>query len=115
MAIEPGVHKKQDNVLVDPYSLDGETKAEFLKRRALEDRMNKKANKVLEEWYCLGSNGNKVLKKVLKSNGSIYSFFMFRKDKNEKMFKDVYKAECKPMDYNPKENYTEEIRKARRK
>ncbi len=113
--IEPGVHRKQANVLVDPNLLDAESKANFLKRRAAEEKTLKKQNKVLEEWYCLGKNGNKLLKKVLKANGATYSFFMFRVDKNKKMFADTYKVLCKPTDYDPKEKWAEEIKKARRK
>lgn len=113
--IEPGVHRKVDVPLIDPNKLDAESKAEFLKRRSAEEKSLKKSNKILEEWYCLGSGGNKLLKKVLKANGAIYSFFMFRIDKNKKMYLDTYKSQCKPSEYNPIEKWAEEIKKAKRK
>jgi hypothetical protein len=99
--IEPGVHKKVEIPVVNPDTLDKESKAEFLKRRAAEDKILKKSNKIIEEWYCKSQNGNKVLRKVLKANGGIYSFFLFRIDKNKKMFEDHYKSVCKSYDYVP--------------
>jgi hypothetical protein len=107
MAMEPGVHKRQDDVLVDPTKLDAESKAEFLKRRAAERKLQNKASKILEEWYCLNQNGTKLLKKVLKANGGIYSFFMFRvtKKTNMKLYKEHYEKECKPQNYDPRANY----------
>ena len=99
--IEPGVHKKVEIPAIDLEKLDAETQAEFLKRRAAEDRALKKSNKIVEEWYCKSQNGNKLLRKVLKANGGIYSFFMFRIDKNREMFEKHYKHLCKPYEYKP--------------
>lgn len=113
--IEPGVHLKQEVPTVDLNKLDAETKAEFLKRRAAEDRAKKKNNKILEEWYCLGPGGDKLLKRVLKANGSVYSFFMFRVKKNKDIFNKHYKPQLKDYSYDPVSNYIEEIKKAKRK
>lgn len=115
MAVEPGVHEKQDGVLKDPEKMNEETKAEFLKRRAAEQKVIKKNNKVLKEWYSLSAYGGKLLKRVLKANGNIYSFFMFNIKKNKEIFEKHYKGMLLPSDYRPTALEISELKSAKRK
>jgi len=60
---------------VDPSKdLAEENKAEWIKRRNKEDRAIKRGLKVLQEWHEIV--GTKVLHKVKKNNGGVYSTYV---------------------------------------
>ncbi len=52
-----------------------ERKDEWLKRRNKEDRKHKADQKVVEEWYEL-IGGKKLIKKLRKKNGGVYSLYI---------------------------------------
>lgn len=74
--IEGGVHFADTSAKIDPdKDLDQETKAEWLKRRAKEDRKHKSGLKVSETWYEIIA-GKKLVKKIRKNNGGVYSLYV---------------------------------------
>lgn len=74
--IEGGAHVADTSAKVDPTKdLDDESKAEWLKRRNKEDRKHKAGLKVVEEWYEV-IDKKKLVKKLRKNNGGLYTLYM---------------------------------------
>ncbi len=74
--MEGGVHTADPSAKVDPTKdLSDESKAEWLKRRAREDRKHKAGLKVKEEWFEVNA-GKKLVKKLRKNNGGVYSLYV---------------------------------------
>lgn len=70
-----GSHQADPSVKKNLESLDEESKAEFLKRVAKESRTQKAGNKVADEWFEV-IGGHKLVKKMRKSNGGVYSIYV---------------------------------------
>jgi hypothetical protein len=74
--MEVGAHGADTSAKVDPTKdLDDESKAEWLKRRAKEERKHKMGLKVKEEWYEINA-GKKLVKKLRKNNGGVYTLYV---------------------------------------
>jgi hypothetical protein len=73
---EQGSFRADPTAKVDPTKdLTEENKAEWLKRRAKEDRKHKAGMKVLDEWFEI-VQGKKLVKKIRKNNGGLYSLYI---------------------------------------
>jgi hypothetical protein len=72
-----GVFNADTSAKVDPTKdLNDESKAEWLKRRNAEDRKHKAGLKIKDEWYEVTAHGTKLVKKLRKNNGGVYSLYM---------------------------------------
>lgn len=70
---------------IDPSKdITDESKAEWLKRRNKEDRKHKAGLKIVDEWFELVA-GKKLVKKLKKNNGGVYSIYIcnVKKPKNK--------------------------------
>ena len=56
-----------------PEDIDEESKGAWMKRQVKSDKEAKKGAKVKDEWFEL--HGLKLLRRVRKVNGSVYSFY----------------------------------------
>jgi len=81
---DAGVFKADRSAKIDPEKdlTTDESKAEWLKRRAKEDRKHKAGLKVKEEWYEINA-GKKLVKKLRKNNGGVYSLYVGNTKKKE--------------------------------
>ena len=74
---ESGIFIADTSAKIDPSKdLDDETKAQWLKRRAQEDRKHKAWQKITAEWFEIIAHGKKLVKKLRKNNGGVYSLYM---------------------------------------
>lgn len=75
--MEEGASFKADpSAKIDPSKdLTEESKAEWLKRRAKEDRKHQLGQKVVSEWFEIIA-GKKLVKKLRKKNGGVYSIYV---------------------------------------
>lgn len=81
---EGGVFNADNSAKIDPTKdLSEESKAQWLKRRNLEDRKHKAGLKVKDEWFEVTAHGTKLVKKLRKSNGGVYSLYMGKTKKPE--------------------------------
>jgi len=80
--IEGGAHDADKSALIDPSKLEGESKSAFLKRVAMENRKQKAGNKIADEWFEV-SAGKKLVKKIKKANGGVYSIYVGNIKKNK--------------------------------
>lgn len=81
--MEVGVHDADTSAKIDPSKdLTEESKADWLKRRAKEDRKHKMGLKVKDEWYEI-NGGKKLVKKLRKTNGGVYSLYVGNVKKKE--------------------------------
>lgn len=73
---EVGTHSADPSAKVDPSKdLTDESKAEWMKRRAKEERKHREGLKVVDEWFEL-INNKKLVKKMKKNNGGVYSIYI---------------------------------------
>jgi len=85
--VDQAVNMAEDAKIDFEKDVKEEDKAEWLKRRAKEDREFKKANKKVDEWYVL--KGNKLVHKIRKASGGVYAKYICNIKKHPGMLEEV--------------------------
>lgn len=74
---ETAIFTADSSAKIDPTKdlTDDESKEKFLKRMKREEAAHRKGQKVVDEWYEV-VNGKKLVKKLKKNNGGVYSIYI---------------------------------------
>lgn len=73
---EVGVHNADLSAKINPTKdLADENKADWMKRRAKEEKKHREGLKVVDEWFEV-VGGKKLIKKMKKNNGGVYSIYI---------------------------------------